>query len=291
MPLSRRYAKLCDLEDFRDPEIAAAITDIAPSQSAERPHRKGWEFAMAALFLRDTGRLDAGADILDVAAGSEEMLFWLARRARRVIGIDIYGRGGFADREAKASMLEDPSAHAPYDYPRERLEVRDMDARRLGFPDASFDAVVSFSSIEHFGAPGDIARAAKEIGRVLRPGGHAYLVTELFLQTSPLDSAPVQFAVRLATLGKVCAAATPRRRVVGEAFTMRTLQRDVLGPSGLELMQPIDLTRSPASSETVQVLHRDGSVTSTTGEEFPHITVRALRSTWTSLGLPLVKPG
>lgn len=290
MDLTRRYAKLCELEDFADPELAAAISDVAPSLSAERPHRKGWEFAMAALFLRDVGRLDAGAHVLDVAAGSEEMLFWLANRAERVVGIDIYGRGGFAAHEAKASMLENPAAFAPYDYPAERLEVRDMDARRLDFPDASFDAVVSFSSIEHFGAPADIAQAAREIGRVLKPGGHAFLVTELFLQTSPLDSGAVQFAVRLATLGRLCAGATPRRRVVGEAFTPRTLRRDVIEPSGLELMQPIDFSRSPASSETVQVLHRDGSVTSTTGEPFPHITMRTLRSTWTSLALPLVKP-
>ena len=291
MELSRHYAKLCEIEDFEDAELAAAITDVAPSQSASRPHRKGWEFAMAALFLRDVGRLDGGAEVLDVAAGSEEMLFWLARRARRVVGIDIYGRGGFAGHEAKASMLEDPAAFAPYDYPADRLEVRDMDARRLEFPDGAFDVVVSFSSIEHFGAPEDIARAAAEIGRVLRPGGHAFLVTELFTETSPLDSGAVQFAVRLATLGRVCAGATPRRRVVGEAFTPSTLQRDVIEPSGLRLMQPIDFTRSPASGETVQVLHRDGRVTSSTGEAFPHITVRALRSTWTSLALPLVKPG
>ena len=290
MQLSRQYAKLCELEDFADPDLAAAIADVAPSQSAARPHRKGWEFAMAALFLRDVGRLDADAEVLDVAAGSEEMLFWLARRARRVVGIDIYGEGTFAGGEAAASMLADPAAFAPYDYPADRLEVRHMDARVLDFPDASFDAVVSFSSIEHFGGPADIARAAREIGRVLRPGGHAFLVTELFLETSPLDSAPVQFALRLATLGRVCARATPRRRVVGEAFTPRTLRRDVIEPSGLELMQPIDYTRSPASGENVQVLHRGGRVTSSTGEPHPHITLRTLRSTWTSLALPLVKP-
>jgi len=165
-----------------------------------------------------------------------------------------------------------------------------MDARRLDFPDASFDAVVSFSSIEHFGSPADVARSAAEIGRVLRPGGHAFIVTELLLTTSPFTAAPVQFAVRLATFGRLYRGATPRRRVVGEAFTLRTLERDVIAPSGLELMQPIDLTRSPASSETVQVLHRNGRVTSTSGRPYPHVTVAAMGMTWTSLALPLVKP-
>ena len=64
-----------------------------------------------------------------------------------------------------------------------------MDGRRLTFPDASFDAVFTVSSIEHFGAPGDVARAAAEIGRVLRPGGHALIITECLVHYHPLDRA------------------------------------------------------------------------------------------------------
>ena len=287
--LSRQYAKLCAVDDFADPEIAELIPEIAPSQSPARPHRKGWEFAMGALFLRDVERLEGDAEILDIGAGNEEILYWLAQRAQRVVASDIYGEGGFAQREAQASMLEDPAAHAPYDYPHDKLEVRAMDARAPDYPDASFDAVVSFSSIEHFGGPADIAQAAAEVGRVLKPGGHAFLVTELFVRTNPLDSAPVQTLVRALTLGRVCAGATPRRRVVGEAFTHRTLERDLLRPSTLQLMQPLDLTRPPNWDENVQTLHRDGRVTA--NAPHPHVTVRALLSTWTSLCLPLVKPG
>ena len=51
-------------------------------------------------------------------------------------------------------MLTDPGTFAPYPYERERLDVRWMDARDLRFPDGSFDAVFSLSSIEHFGGPG-----------------------------------------------------------------------------------------------------------------------------------------
>ena len=165
----RHYAKLCELPDFEDPQLAALIGEIAPSYSASQPHRKAWEFAMGALFLSEVGRLNGDAEILDVAAGHEEIVFWLAQRARRVVATDIYGRGAFGDREAAASMLADPAAHAPYPYPNERLEVLDMDARQLAFEDESFDAVVSFSSIEHFGSPRGIAAGAREIGRVLRP--------------------------------------------------------------------------------------------------------------------------
>lgn len=91
--LSRHYAKFCDLPDFEDPELAALIPEIAPDRSPAQPHRKAWEFAMGALFLRDTGHLDGDAEILDVGAGHEEIVFWLAQRAGRVVATDIYEIG------------------------------------------------------------------------------------------------------------------------------------------------------------------------------------------------------
>src|SRR5437773_9145 len=117
-----------------------------------------------------------------------------------------------------------------------------MDARRLDFPDESFDVVFSLSSFEHFGGPADVAAAARELGRVLRPGGHAFVVTESFVERHPLNAAPVDFAVRVATLGVKRRRATPRRRaVVVEVFTPGELERLIVRPSGLELMQPLDL--------------------------------------------------
>lgn len=51
--------------------------------------------------------------------------------------------------------------------------LRVMDARRLEFPDASFDKVYSFHVIEHVS---DLATALAEIDRVLKPGGRVLLV-------------------------------------------------------------------------------------------------------------------
>jgi SAM-dependent methyltransferase len=290
-PLSRQYAKIVELADFRDPDLAALLEDISPGEEAARPHRKPWEFAMGAAFLRDVGRLDGDAEILDVGAGSEPILFWLANRARRVVATDIYGRGDFGDREAVASMLADPAAHAPYPYPADHLEVRDMDARRLEFPDASFDAVISFSSIEHFGSPDDIARSAAEIGRVLRPGGHAFLVTEVFVEHHPIDRAPALAAVRALTLGRRCQGATLRRRTIAECFTPRELRKRIVEPSGLQLMQPLVVGQSPESRAIVHRVNPDGTVTSSTGQAYPHLAIRAHRSTFSSICLPLIKPG
>ena len=72
----------------------------------------------------------------------------------------------------------------PIPYRESHLEVRHMDAKQLEFPDDSFDAVFTLSSIEHFGSWANIRQSAREMGRVLRPGGCAFVVTECLLGRS-----------------------------------------------------------------------------------------------------------
>jgi SAM-dependent methyltransferase len=187
-------------------------------------------------------------------------------------------------------MLDDPGAHAPFPYRRDRLEVRWMDARRLDLPDESFDVAFSLSSFEHFGGPADIASAARELGRVLRPGGHGLVVTECFVRRHPLNAAPVDFAVRLATLGRRRKRASPRRRaVVVEVLTPRELARLIVEPSGLELMQPLDLTLSAESWRNLTRTDADG-LHPASGDYWPHVLLQAGRSVFTSVALPLRKP-
>jgi SAM-dependent methyltransferase len=288
--LTRHYAKACDLPDFSDPQLAPLISEVAPELSADQPHRKGWEFAMAASFLRDAGVLREDAQVLDVGAGSEPILYWLANRVARVVAVDIYGRGGFGEREATRSFIDDPASFAPYDYPHDRLEVRDMDARKLEFEDESFDAVISLSSIEHFGGPEGIVRSAAEIGRVLKPGGVAFLVTEMFLKLAPIHRRPVGAAVKLLTGGRRAPDASLRRRPI-DGFTQAELQSQVIGPSGLELLQDLDLTVGEGAWANVQMMQPDGLAASASGEPYPHIVVGVLGSRWTSVCLPLIKRG
>ena len=90
--------------------------------------------------------------ILEIGCGRG----FLTRRVRRVapetIGIDI-------NREAVANAV----TH----------DLRIMDARKLAFPDESFDKIYSFHVIEHIVKLGD---AFAEMARVLRPGGTILLV-------------------------------------------------------------------------------------------------------------------
>ena len=289
--MTRQFAKLCDVRDWDDAEFLRAVREILPERDpATHVERKAWEFAMLALFLEETGRMAETTEALAVGAGDERIVFWLANRLGRVVATDIYGQGDFAGREARTSMLDDPSAHAPFPYREERLEVRWMDARELDFPDESFDVVFSLSSFEHFGMPADIAAAAREMGRVLRPGGHAFVVTECFVHRHLLNAAPVDLAVRLATLGRKRRRAGLRRRaVVVEVFTAPELQRLIVEPSGLDLMQPLDLSLPESSRVNVTRTDEHG-LHPETGDYWPHVLLQADRSLFTSVALPLRKP-
>jgi SAM-dependent methyltransferase len=288
--LSRHYAKVCELEDFADPQIGATIADVSPRLAARAPHRKAWEYAMGALFLEDVGHLHDRSNILDVGAGADPILYWLANRTGETVGIDIYGDGGFADREGEIDMLDHPAGHAPYAYAEDRLTVHHMDARELNFPDETFDAVVSFSSIEHFGGPQGIAASAREIGRVLRPGGHAFLVTEMFVDYALATRPLAQLAIRAASFGRRCSTATLRRRAWPEVLTEREINRWIVAPSGLELMQPLHGAVSAATRAGVYILERDGTPGAGVAEDAPHVLLSILSSTFTSVGLPLAKP-
>ncbi len=180
---SRQYCKVCDRRDFDDQRLLAQLREIVgPGVAAgDEIHRKYWEFAMLGMYLHDAGALHERTEVLATAAGSDASLFWLANRVGRVVATDIYGEGSFAHREAHTTMLTNPAAFAPYPYNADRLEVRAMKPLDLEFPDESFDVVYSLSSIEHFGGPAETARAARELGRVLRPGGHMVVVTECLL--------------------------------------------------------------------------------------------------------------
>jgi SAM-dependent methyltransferase len=290
--LTRQFVKLCDVADFTDPQLCAAVGEIeGRSPPRALAERKQWERGMLALALAECG-LHKQASVLAIGAGSEPVLFWLANRTGLVTATDIYGEGKFSALEATESMLQNPAALSPVDYPKDHLAVRHMDARRLAFPAGSFDFAYSLSSIEHFGSPADIAGSAAEMGRVLKPGGTAVVVTECLVHLDALDRAPVEFGLRIATLGRKRRAATPRRRVaLGEDFTPRELHRLIVGPSGLQLVQPLDLALSAQSWDNLTTVHPGGRLEAATGTVHPHVLLKIHRSVFTSVCLVLQQPG
>ncbi len=100
--------------------------------------------------LGDVARLD----VLDVGTGTGRHAIRLAARGARVTAID-FSDGMLAKARAKAGA------------DRVRFENHDV-TRRLPYPDASFDRVLSALVLEHVA---DVAAFFRELGRVTRPDG------------------------------------------------------------------------------------------------------------------------
>ena len=186
------YCKLCELADFRDPDLRALIRDMAdcgddrPDFPDGEEHRKDWEIAMSARALRDLGALRPDAEILGIGAGQERTIFWLTRHVRRVFATDLYlTDDSWSARDSGAGMLVEPEKHAQIAWNPGRLVVQHMNALELRYEDESFDGIFSSGSIEHFGELPDIRRSIEEMYRVLKPGGVAAVATEYRLEGPP----------------------------------------------------------------------------------------------------------
>ena len=105
--------------------------------------------------------LVAGRDTLDIACGAGYGSALLARHAAKVVGADLSQEAIDHARTTYASVAN--------------LAFTRADCSSLPFPDASFDAVVSFETIEHVSAQ---EKFLTEVRRVLRPEG-------LFVLSSP----------------------------------------------------------------------------------------------------------
>jgi SAM-dependent methyltransferase len=98
-------------------------------------------------------------DLWDEAKNTR-ILAWASRQGAHAYGIDI---SLATVNQAQAAFDAGPGA-------RHSLRAAVSDVRDLPFGDASFDAVYSMGTIEHFD---ETERAVEEIARVLKPGGRA----------------------------------------------------------------------------------------------------------------------
>ena len=73
-------------------------------------------------------------------------------------------------------------------------------------------------------------------------------------------------------------------------LTARELERDIVGPSGLTLLQPLDRSISAASYENVARLRPGREPEPATGSFYPHVLLRFRGSVFTSVCLAMQKP-
>ena len=97
--------------------------------------------------------LAKGADVLEYGCATGDVSLALAPFAKSVTGIDI---SGVAIDKANANAPDNASFHV-------------MNAEAMDFEDNSFDMLFGSGIVHHL----DVERCAKEVNRVLRPGGRA----------------------------------------------------------------------------------------------------------------------
>ena len=294
---SLSYCKLCELEDFRDPDLRSLMRDMAgvglerPNYPGGEEHRKPWEVAMSARALRDFGALRDGAEILGVGAGTEATIFWLTRHVKRVFATDLYlTEDSWSAMDSGAGMLHAPEGETTLDWNPRRLVVQHMDALELRYEDESFDGIFSSGSIEHFGDLDNIHKSVEEMYRVLRPGGVVGLATE-FRLAGPAPGLPGTVLFDEGELGQV-----------------------LLDGMDWQLASPLDFSISdetlaaPVDFDSLfEVLDRGPSIADRVkgrlGKElpppairhlptpYPHIVLRKGEYLWTSVHVTMIKPG
>ncbi|MCU1485667.1 MAG: Methyltransferase type 11 [Actinomycetia bacterium] len=110
----------------------------------------------------DTLGLQPGDRILDLGCGGGRHAFEAARRGAIVTAVDLDLGELKAVRDTTYAMVQ------AGEIPEGRISPANGDALRLPFADGTFDRIIASEVMEHI--PDDHA-AAKELTRVLRPGG------------------------------------------------------------------------------------------------------------------------
>jgi SAM-dependent methyltransferase len=247
----RRLCKVCDTSDWRGEDWLCILDEMKNGfeRDPQLRHRKTWEWVHGMYGLRELGSLDDDVTALGVGTGKEPVLYYLANHVRHVLATDLYGSSSWED--APTEMLDHPESLAPFPYRKDRLSVRRMDGRNLELDDDSFDVVFSFSSIEHFGGHAAATRAMREMQRVVRPGGVVVVASELILNGL---SHP-------------------------EYFLPDEISRELIEPSGLQLVEEIDFSLSKETLGFPIVDTRQPGWRSVT----PHFIIRDDRWLFTSV--------
>jgi SAM-dependent methyltransferase len=112
--------------------------------------------------------------VLDVGCGRGLFLVAAARRLTRggrAVGIDLWNAEDLAGNTSDATLR-----NAQLEGVADRVDVKTGDARKLPFPDANFDTVLSSVALHNIYDERGRRQAVGEVARVLKPGGHVLIV-------------------------------------------------------------------------------------------------------------------
>ncbi len=111
--------------------------------------------------------------VLDIGCGRGLLLVGAAQRLTtgKAVGVDLWQGADLSGNRREATLF-----NALQEGVADRVEVKDGDARRLPFADASFDVVLSGLALHNIPDRDGRRQAVRELARVLKPGGYIALV-------------------------------------------------------------------------------------------------------------------
>jgi ubiquinone/menaquinone biosynthesis C-methylase UbiE len=162
--------------------------------------------------LLDAANIRQGSRVLDVGTGAGDAAGYAVERGAEATGVDV-----------AAAMVEIAARRNP------QATFIQAAATELPFADGSFDAVVGNNVIQHIGEP---EMAARELGRVLAPGGRIALSSWDAPERSPFFAA---------VLGAVASAEVPSPSEAPDGpsffqFTDDAVFRGLLENAGFEVV-------------------------------------------------------
>ena len=154
-------------QDSADEQLRVEFNEWARAgkgESMETGHRPVGEQAIASM------NVSPASEILDVGCGSGWAARLLAERSGggHVIGIDV--------SDEMVRVAREQSINLP------NVEFQVASAESLPFPDNTFTHAFSMESLYYYA---DIAKALREIARVLKPGGVFVTVVDLYQENLP----------------------------------------------------------------------------------------------------------
>jgi SAM-dependent methyltransferase len=135
-----------------------------------------WSSRVAKLGLRDklldVVELKGDEKVLDVGCGKGLLLIGAAKRLKsgRATGIDLW-----SSQDQAGNSSDSTRENAKLEGVLDKIRVEPSDMRKLVYPEANFDVVLSSLALHNLPTEEDRAQAVREIYRVLKPGGRIAL--------------------------------------------------------------------------------------------------------------------
>ncbi|MDD2773109.1 MAG: class I SAM-dependent methyltransferase [Elusimicrobiales bacterium] len=110
--------------------------------------------------------------VLDIGTGRGLLMIGAAKKLTtgKAYGIDIWNAEDLSDNSVQNALK-----NAEAEGVKDKVEIRNEDARKMSFADGAFDVVFSNLCLHNIYDPEGRAQACREIARVLKPGATALI--------------------------------------------------------------------------------------------------------------------